>query len=199
MIRVGALALMFLLSQTAAAAQNNPHVVLKTNFGEIEIELYADKAPRSVENFLTYVDEGFYTDTAFHRVIDGFMIQGGGYTRDYKRKPTHAPVHNEANNGLKNERGTIAMARTYEPHSATSQFFINVADNDFLNHTAPTPDGWGYTVFGKVVRGMDVVDTIRKLRTGPAGQFPKDVPQQQAFIEQASRLSDAEPKKEATQ
>ncbi|KPK39291.1 MAG: hypothetical protein AMJ69_06110 [Gammaproteobacteria bacterium SG8_47] len=183
----------------SAGAQDNPQVVLKTNFGEIVLELYPDKAPQSVKNFLTYVDEGFYTDTAFHRVIDGFMIQGGGYSKEYKRKPTHAPIPNEANNGLKNERGTIAMARTYEPHSATSQFFINVTNNDSLNHTAPTPNGWGYAVFGKVVSGMDVVDTIRKLRTGPAGQFPSDVPQQQAFIEQAARVGDAKPSKEATQ
>jgi cyclophilin family peptidyl-prolyl cis-trans isomerase len=128
------------------------------------------------------VKSGFYTGTIFHRVIDGFMIQGGGFTEDYTRKQTNPAIMNEADNGLKNSKGTIAMARTSEPHSATSQFFINVNNNDFLDHTAKTPRGWGYTVFGKVIKGMDTVNKIRKVETGPGGPFPKDAPRQPVVI-----------------
>ena len=140
-------------------------VHLETNHGVIVLDLDADKAPKTVANFLAYAREGFFTNTIFHRVIDGFMIQGGGFEPNMRQKPTRPPIDNEADNGLRNARGTIAMARTSDPHSATSQFFINVADNDFLNFTAPTPTGWGYCVFGRVTEGMDVVDTIKGTAT----------------------------------
>ncbi len=150
-------------------------VHLETNQGVIVLDLNAEKAPKTVANFLAYAREGFYTNTIFHRVIDGFMIQGGGFDANLKQKATRAPIDNEANNGLRNSRGTIAMARTSDPHSATSQFFINVADNDFLNFTAPTPTGWGYCVFGQVVEGMDVVDTVRGTATTSRNGY-QDVP-----------------------
>ncbi|HTJ95768.1 MAG TPA: peptidylprolyl isomerase [Pararobbsia sp.] len=159
-------------------------VELHTNHGVIKIELNADKAPKTVENFLTYVKSGHYDGTVFHRVIDGFMIQGGGFEQDMSQKPTNAPVANEADNGLKNERGTLAMARTNDPHSATAQFFINVKDNDFLNFSSPTPQGWGYCVFGKIVEGLDVVDAIKKVKTGNKG-FHQDVPVEDVVIEKA--------------
>jgi peptidyl-prolyl cis-trans isomerase B (cyclophilin B) len=159
-------------------------VKLNTNFGTITLELFADKAPVTVENFLNYVKEGFYDGTIFHRVINGFMIQGGGMEPGMKEKATKAPIKNEADNGLSNERGTIAMARTMEPHSASAQFFINVKDNTFLNHRSPTPDGWGYTVFGRVVDGMDVVDRIKEVQTGNAG-YHQDVPVEDVIIESA--------------
>ena len=146
-----------------------PRVKLQTSQGDIVLELAADKAPQTVDNFLQYVKTRHYDGTVFHRVIDGFMIQGGGFTPDIVQKPTRAPVQNEANNGLKNTPLTVAMARTNDPHSATAQFFINVADNKFLNHTQPTLNGWGYTVFGKVVAGADVVDKIRKVSTSNRG------------------------------
>ena len=165
----------------------NPNVLLDTTEGEIHIELYPDKAPEPVANFLKYVDEGFYKNTIFHRVIKGFMIQGGGLTLKMEEKPTNAPVKNEADNGLKNDRGTIAMARTMDPHSATAQFFINLVDNDFLNHTAPTMQGWGYCVFGKVVDGMDVVDKIGKTKTGARPPYD-DVPLDSVLINEASRF-----------
>jgi len=157
-------------------------VKMQTNKGTIVLELNADKAPKTVENFLNYAKKGFYDGTIFHRVIDGFMIQGGGMEPGMREKSTDAPVQNEANNGLANERGTIAMARTPDPHSATAQFFINVSDNDFLNFRAETTDGWGYCVFGKVVEGMDVVDEIRKVDTGSFG-FHQDVPKEDIIIE----------------
>jgi peptidyl-prolyl cis-trans isomerase A (cyclophilin A)/peptidyl-prolyl cis-trans isomerase B (cyclophilin B) len=178
-----------LLSSTVAVAAN-PQVELKTNLGTITVELYPDKAPQTVKNFLGYVQSDFYTGTIFHRVIPGFMIQGGGFSQDFAQKPTRDPVQNEAANGLTNETGTIAMARTPNPHSATAQFFINVADNAFLNHTAPTARGYGYTVFGKVVKGMDVVNRIAQLPTGPGGQFAQDVPRQEVLI-QGARLVEA--------
>jgi peptidyl-prolyl cis-trans isomerase B (cyclophilin B) len=159
-------------------------VELHTNHGVIKLELDADKAPKSVENFLAYVKAGHYDNTVFHRVIDGFMIQGGGFEPGMQQKPTSAPIANEANNGLKNVKGSIAMARTNDPHSATAQFFINVNDNDFLNHSSPTPQGWGYAVFGKVVEGLDVVDAIRKVKTGSKG-FHQDVPVDDVIIEKA--------------
>jgi len=171
-----------LLSSTVAIAAN-PQVELKTNLGTVTVELYPDKAPQTVKNFLEYVQNGFYKGTVFHRVIPGFMIQGGGFSQDFTQKSTRDPVQNEAANGLKNETWTIAMARTQNPHSATAQFFINVADNVFLNHTAPTARGYGYTVFGKVVKGMDVVNKIARLATGPGGPFPQDVPQQEVVIQ----------------
>ncbi|MBI1395351.1 MAG: peptidyl-prolyl cis-trans isomerase [Betaproteobacteria bacterium] len=172
-----------------AVCQAEPTVELKTNLGTITLELFPDKAPKTVENFLQYVKDGFYDGTIFHRVIAGFMIQGGGFTKEFEQKATRPPVPNEANNGLHNAVGTIAMARTNDPHSATAQFFINVADNTFLDHRAPTPRGWGYCVFGKVTNGMDVVKAIEKVRTGPGGPFPQDVPQQTVVIENARIIS----------
>jgi peptidyl-prolyl cis-trans isomerase B (cyclophilin B) len=166
-----------------------PSVLLKTNHGDITLELDAAKAPKSVANFLAYVKSGHYDGTIFHRVIDNFMIQGGGMTAGMKQKSTLDQIENEANNGLKNDRGTIAMARTSDPHSATAQFFINVNDNDFPNHTAPTPQGWGYAVFGKVSNGMDVVDKIKKVKTGNAG-YHQDVPTEDVVIEKASVIAD---------
>jgi len=160
---------------------------LHTTFGPITIALDAEKAPKTVANFLDYVKNGHYDGTIFHRVIDGFMIQGGGFTPGMKQKPTGAPVENEAGNGLRNDKYTIAMARTSDPHSATAQFFINVADNDFLNHKAPTAQGWGYCVFGKVSEGMDVVDKIRAVATGRSGMHA-DVPQEDVLIERAELL-----------
>jgi peptidyl-prolyl cis-trans isomerase B (cyclophilin B) len=159
-------------------------VKLHTNFGTIVLELDAAKAPETVKNFLTYVESGRYDNTIFHRVIDGFMIQGGGFEPGMQQKPTNAPIRNEAANGLKNDRYTIAMARTSDPHSATAQFFINVKDNAFLNHTAPSGQGWGYCVFGKVVEGMDVVDKIKGVRTGAKG-FHRDVPVEDVVIQKA--------------
>ena len=177
-----------LASGPALQAADHPRVKIDTNLGSIVVELHPEKAPKTVENFLQYVRDGFYDGTIFHRVIDGFMIQGGGFTPNFERKETRAPIINEADNGLKNTRGTIAMARTMDPHSATAQFFINVKDNPFLDHTGKTPRGWGYAVFGKVVEGMDVVDRIRKVRTGPGGMFPKDVPQEPVIIEKMTLI-----------
>jgi cyclophilin family peptidyl-prolyl cis-trans isomerase len=161
----------------------NPTVKIETSMGAITLELYPDKAPKTVANFLQYVKDGFYDGTIFHRVIKGFMIQGGGFTPDFKEKPTRAPIPNEAGNGLRNDTGTIAMARTSDPNSATAQFFINVADNDFLNYRAPTPRGFGYAVFGRVVSGMDVVNRIA---TVPTGEHPPyaDVPRTPVTIKQ---------------
>ena len=159
-------------------------VKLQTNFGVIAIELDAGRAPETVKNFLDYVESGFYSNTVFHRVIDGFMIQGGGFEPGMRQKPTRNSIKNEADNGLKNDRYTIAMARTSEPHSASSQFFISVKDNDFLNHTAPNAQGWGYCVFGKVVEGRDVVDKIKAVRTGKRGSHG-DVPVEDVVIEKA--------------
>lgn len=157
--------ILLLSALVSFSAFSNPVVVLDTSEGEIEIELYQDKAPVTVKNFLSYVGDGFYNGTIFHRVIDGFMIQGGGFTAEMKEKSTKSPIKNEANNGLRNEIGTIAMARTNDPHSASSQFFINVSDNAFLNHTSPSGSGWGYAVFGKVTKGMPVVNKIKKVKT----------------------------------
>jgi peptidyl-prolyl cis-trans isomerase B (cyclophilin B) len=159
-------------------------IKLHTNHGIITLELDADKAPDTVANFTQYVKDGHYTNTIFHRVIDGFMIQGGGFEPGMKQKPTRDPVQNEANNGLTNDLYTVAMARTSAPHSASAQFFINVGDNEFLNHTAPTPQGWGYCVFGKVTDGTDVVDKIRKVKTGSTGMH-QDVPAEDVIIEKA--------------
>ena len=164
-------------------------VLLKTNKGDITLTLDAAKAPKTVANFLAYVKSGHYDGTIFHRVIDNFMIQGGGMAPGMKQKPTQAEIENEANNGLKNVNGSVAMARTNEPHSASSQFFINVNDNDFLNHTAPTAQGWGYAVFGAVSDGIDVVNAIRKVKTGSSG-FHQDVPTEDVVIEKATVLAE---------
>ncbi len=167
---------------------SHPQVELHVQgYGVITLELDADKAPKSVANFLAYVGQGHYDQTIFHRVIDGFMIQGGGFDPQMKQKPTGEPIENEANNGLKNDCYTIAMARTQDPHSATAQFFINVSDNGFLNHTAPSLQGWGYAVFGKVVSGTEVVDQIRGVKTGRSG-FHDDVPKEPVVIEKAVAL-----------
>lgn len=163
------------------------NVLMKTNKGDIELTLDDEAAPETVANFLAYADAGFYDGTIFHRVIDGFMIQGGGFTPDMIQKPTREPIRNEASNGLKNDRYTIAMARTPEIHSATSQFFINTADNDFLNFRAPNPSAFGYAVFGRVVKGQETVDAISKAATGIRGYF-QDVPREAVIIESVTRL-----------
>lgn len=159
-------------------------VKIKTNLGEFSLELDAEKAPLTVANFLEYVQSGFFNNTVFHRVIDGFMIQGGGFEPGMNQKPTRATIKNEADNGLKNDLYTVAMARTSDPNSATAQFFINASNNDFLNYTSPTPQGWGYCVFGKVVEGTDVIDKIKKARTGNKGGH-QDVPVEDIVIESA--------------
>ena len=164
---------------------SNPKVELHIkNYGVITLELDAEKAPKSAENFIAYVKKGHYDNTVFHRVIPGFMVQGGGFEPGMKQKPTAAEIENEANNGLKNDKYTVAMARTSAPHSATAQFFINIADNAFLNHTAPSAQGWGYAVFGKVIAGNDVVDKIKAVKTGRKG-FHDDVPVEDVIIEKA--------------
>ncbi|MBJ2128448.1 peptidyl-prolyl cis-trans isomerase [Alteromonas sp. IB21] len=159
-------------------------VTLKTNFGDITLELFEDKAPKTVANFLSYVEDGFFDNTIFHRVINNFMIQGGGFTPDMDQKDTKDPIENEADNGVANEVGTIAMARTQDPHSATAQFFINVNNNDFLNHSGKSVNGWGYCAFGKVVEGMDVVEKIKAVKTGNHG-YHQDVPVEPVIIEKA--------------
>ena len=170
-----------------AAAADDVNVEIETNLGTITLRLDAARAPVTVKNFTNYAKAGFYDGTIFHRVIDGFMIQGGGFTPDMKQKETHDPIENEAANGLKNDKYTIAMARTSYPHSATSQFFINTTDNDFLNYTMPSPQGWGYAVFGKVVTGMDVIDAIGKVRTSRRGMF-SDVPVEDVVIEKVEMI-----------
>jgi cyclophilin family peptidyl-prolyl cis-trans isomerase len=190
-LRILLLALAALACASPALAAD-PRVELKTNRGVIVLELYPEKAPKTVANFLQYVKDGHYNGTTFHRVIDGFMVQGGGFDKEMRQKPTtRPPVPNEADigmkAGLKNDNGTIAMARTSDPHSATAQFFINVKNNDFLNYREPTAQGYGYTVFGKVVTGMDIVDKIAKSPTGNAGQH-QNVPREPIVIESASVL-----------
>ncbi len=162
---------------------------MQTSMGVIEVELDADKAPETVANFINYVEDGFYDGTILHRVIDGFMIQGGGMEPGMKEKQTNAPVKNEADNGLTNDRGTLAMARTNDPHSATAQFFINLADNAFLNHRSASVDGWGYCVFGKVANGMDVVDAIKGVSTTTTG-FHQDVPSEDVILEKVEVIKD---------
>ena len=171
-------------NQKDLSSMSNTRVKLITNKGDIVLELDGEKAPVTTENFLNYVKEGFYTNVIFHRVIPNFMIQGGGFEPGMKEKNTNAPIKNEADNGLKNDKYTIAMARTQEPHSASAQFFINSNNNDFLNFTAPTTQGWGYAVFGKVVEGTEVVDSIEKVATGTRG-FHGDVPREDIIIESA--------------
>ena len=174
----------------AGAMAADPQVDLKTNLGTIRLELYPAAAPKTVDNFLQYVKDGHYNGTIFHRVIDGFMIQGGGFDKNFKEKNTRAPVVNEASSGVKaghmNKMGTVAMARTSDPNSATAQFFININDNDFLNWGNPRSDGNGYAVFGKVVSGLEVVNKIAKLPTGAGGPMPRDVPKQPVIIESAT-------------
>jgi peptidyl-prolyl cis-trans isomerase B (cyclophilin B) len=198
-LAAGTLALAALLPQVAAAQaaapspsstqgthqmSTHPRVKLETSQGDIVLTLDAEKAPKTTANFITYVKEGFYDGTIFHRVIDGFMVQGGGFEPGLKQKPTHDPIENEANNGLKNDKYTIAMARTNDPHSATAQFFINVANNDFLNFTSPSPSGWGYAVFGKVTEGTETVDKIKGVKTGNSG-FHQNVPAEDVVIKKA--------------
>ncbi|OFZ87108.1 MAG: hypothetical protein A2W21_10465 [Betaproteobacteria bacterium RBG_16_66_20] len=181
-----------MLSAAAAAPgalAADPQVDLKTNVGTIRLELYPAKAPKTVENFLQYAKDGHFNGTIFHRVIDNFMIQGGGYDKTFREKKSRDPIQNEAKNGLKNDLGTIAMARTSAPHSASSQFFINGKNNDFLN-AANAQDGWGYAVFGKVVSGMDVVMKISKSPTGSGGPFPADVPREMVVIESVILVAD---------
>lgn len=187
------------LGQSLANENINPKVMMSTSAGDILIELDPAKAPKSVENFLEYVNSEFYNGTIFHRVIDGFMIQGGGFTADFGRKDTREPIKNEANNGLKNHRYTIAMARTNAPHSATAQFFINTEDNTSLDHTGTTARGWGYAVFGRVIEGVDVVKAISTTVTGPGGPFSRDAPQQTIVIEKAILMPDAEKTESASE
>jgi len=182
----------FVLAGTAFADDFNnsgpPRVRLVTNQGDMVVELAKDRAPVTVENFLRYVDDGFYNGTIFHRVIEGFMIQGGGFNAAYDRKSTRPAIPNEANNGLRNERYSISMARTNAPHSATAQFFINTEDNGNLDHTAPTARGWGYAVFGRVIEGQEIVDQISQVPTGPAGRFSRDAPREQVVITEATLI-----------
>jgi peptidyl-prolyl cis-trans isomerase B (cyclophilin B) len=188
-----AVALAALLAATLGAGRGqadetkNPVVLLSTTMGDIKVELYPDKAPKTVANFLAYVKSGFYDGTIFHRVIPNFMIQGGGLDKDMKKKKTREPIKNEASNGLKNQVGTIAMARTREPQSATAQFFINVKDNGFLDYRDETPQGWGYAVFGKVIDGMDVVHKIENVPTGKSGMY-RNVPKEPVVIKSAKVL-----------
>lgn len=184
--RMLVLAVMLMVFFAMEALAANPVVVLETSEGTMMLMLDEDKAPVSVANFLKYVDSGFYNGTIFHRVIDGFMIQGGGFDMTMMQKPAGASIMNEANNGLENKRGTIAMARTSDPHSASSQFFINHADNSFLNYKSKTEQGWGYTVFGRVIRGLEVVDKIAKVKTGHQGGMG-DVPLAPIVIKKAYR------------
>ena len=177
------------LSLTAYAS-NNPQVRIVTNKGNIEIELNMEKAPRSVENFLQYTKSNYYNGTIFHRIIKGFMIQGGGFTKDLQRKQVNSPIPNEAFNGLKNDRGTIAMARTNDPHSATAQFFINTVNNNSLNYTGKSMRGWGYAVFGKVTKGLDIIDKIESSKTGARGMFPSDVPVADIIIEKVEIIKE---------
>lgn len=181
---------LLLSSLQATADTTQKRVKLETSEGNIVIALDMTRAPKTVLNFLEYVRSGFYDGTIFHRVIENFMIQGGGFTPDLQKKQTRPPIINEADNGLKNRRGTIAMARTFDPHSATAQFFINVVDNPFLDHREKTPRGWGYAVFGRVVKGMNVVDKIRHLRTGPNGPFASDFPLKTVIIHKATVIGE---------
>jgi cyclophilin family peptidyl-prolyl cis-trans isomerase len=188
---ITACAIALLLAANSDVFASNPRVRMETTKGVVVIELYPDKAPKTVENFLRYVNEGKYDGTIFHRVIKRFMNQGGGFTPDFKKVETFAPIKNEADNGLKNKRGTIAMARTGDPHSATNQFFVNTVDNAFLDHTSKSPSGWGYCVFATVVDGMDVMDRIAKVPTGASGPFQQDVPQEEILIQKVSVIEEA--------
>ena len=173
-------------TETQADDGASPLVTFETTHGSFSVALEPESAPKTVENFLAYVRDGHYDGTIFHRIIAGFMIQGGGYDERYQQLPTRAPIENEAPDAPGNDRGTIAMARTADPHSATAQFFINVVDNDFLNHRGKNPQGWGYAAFGRVVDGMETVDRIAALQTGPGGPFPSDVPKEAVVIEKVT-------------
>ncbi len=186
-VATATLAIFGTLLTPLSAAASSPRVTLSTTQGDIVLELDENRAPQTVKNFLEYVDSDFYDNTLFHRVIEGFMIQGGGFNQNYKKKSTRTPVSNEAYNGLRNRHYTIAMARTTAPHSATSQFFINSEDNTNLDHTSTTQRGWGYAVFGRVVEGQDIVDAISRVRTGPGGPFSRDVPTEPVVILSATR------------
>ena len=186
------IAFALLASSALSALAANPMVELKTTQGDIVVEVFADKAPKSADNFIQYVKDGFYNGTVFHRVIDGFMVQGGGFDADMKQKSTRAPIENEAKNGLRNEAGTLAMARTADPHSASSQFFINLVANTALDY--PSRDGWGYAVFAKVVKGLDVVETIAKLPTANRG-FHQNVPVESVIVNSARVLEPAAEKR----
>ncbi len=188
---ISACAIALLLSINSNVFAANPKVRMETTKGTFIIELYPDKAPKTVENFLHYVNEGKYEGTIFHRVIKRFMNQGGGYTSDFKKVDTFSPIQNEADNGLKNKRGTIAMARTGDPHSATNQFFVNTADNAFLDHTSKSSRDWGYCVFGTVVDGMEVMDRIARVKTGANGPFKQDVPMEEVLIQKVSVVEEA--------
>lgn len=190
-ITVFALLLAGAAAVNAADAQQRPRVLMSTSMGDIVLELRPDKAPKTVENFLQYVEDGFYEGTVFHRVIDGFMIQGGGFTPDMNKKETRPPVMNEADNGLRNRVGTIAMARTNDPHSATAQFFINVANNANLDFREKRPRAWGYAVFGRVVKGMDVVGDIKSVATTTKGPY-KNVPAEPIVIKEVKLLTETE-------
>lgn len=189
---------LFLILISFMANAQTP-VRITTNLGAIDLLLEDEKAPKSVANFLQYVDDGFYEGTIFHRVIQGFMLQGGGFTADFKQKPTRSPVVNEANNGLSNERGTVAMARTNDPHSATAQFFINQVNNPYLDHRGETVRGWGYTVFGKVTAGMEVVDAMAEVATGPGGPFRSDVPVETITILKVERIIQDTPEESSSE
>jgi len=182
---IGAVLTSTSLQATDTKTMSNPSVKFTTNQGVIVLELNAEAAPNTVANFVSYVEDGFYEGTIFHRIIPNFMAQGGGFTSDFQQKSVKAAIENEADNGLKNDRGTIAMARTGDPHSATGQFFINLKDNGFLNYSSKTQQGWGYAVFGKVTEGMDVIDKMAAIPTGSGGMFPTDVPQEEVIIEKA--------------
>jgi cyclophilin family peptidyl-prolyl cis-trans isomerase len=195
---ISACAISLLLTINANAFAANPKVRMETTKGTVIIELYPDKAPKTVENFLRYVNEGKYDGTIFHRVIKRFMNQGGGFTADFKKVDTFAPIQNEADNGLKNKRGTLAMARTGDPHSATNQFFINTVDNAFLDHSSKTARGWGYCVFATVVDGMDVMDRIAKVQTGANGPFQQDVPMEEILIQKISVIEEVAKPEEAS-
>lgn len=177
---------------SVASFAANPQVEFKTSMGAIVLELYPERAPATVQNFMQYVKDGHYNGTVFHRVIPKFMIQGGGFTPEFKKKPARQPIRNEAANGIKNTVGTVAMARTSDPHSASAQFFINIADNDFLNFRNPTREGYGYCAFGRVIKGMDVVQRIASVATGPGPAPHRDVPRRPIVIERARLLSEAE-------
>ncbi|NQV57431.1 MAG: peptidyl-prolyl cis-trans isomerase [Rhodospirillales bacterium] len=191
LVRLGlVVVLLALFVAGGAQAQSKPKVLLKTNMGNVIVELEPAKAPKTVANFLAYVRQGHYDGTIFHRVIASFMAQGGGFTQDFQRLPTRKPIQNEADNGLQHDRGTIAMARTSDVHSATDQFFINLKFNGFLNHRSKTDRGWGYTVFGHVTQGMNIVGRIGRVATGAAGPFGQDVPQKPVILEKATIISE---------
>jgi peptidyl-prolyl cis-trans isomerase B (cyclophilin B) len=190
-ILLAAFALVLSFTASAATTPANPQVEVRTSMGAFTLELYPENAPNTVQNFLQYVKDGHYNGTLFHRVIPGFMIQGGGFSKDFAEKPTRPPIKNEAGNGLRNGVGMVSMARTKDPHSATAQFFINVSENSSLDFRAPTEEGYGYTPFGKVIKGMDVVERIEKVKTGPGKPPHSDVPVKPVVIERMQLINTA--------